>query len=242
MKSIHAFSILAFLGVIIGAFLLNRALATPGGPTVSYISNSSTDTSAGAVRSDPGGYIYTVGISAVLQDTAWKAYVGNITGRLTLDDANTYTIYDWTLATPSGEVYVSRDNSVTWANVGCSNSGNVTNEESQLLMAASAVDNINKTFNETAHRSFLVGTVNISDSTCKTAYTYVNDTRQSPDVTNNFQEVLLSDGYNVIFTTLIVNDALAYRDGATFDFQTIVADNASSGAAPVSYYFWVELG
>ncbi|MFH1649719.1 MAG: hypothetical protein ABIA93_04175 [Candidatus Woesearchaeota archaeon] len=234
--------IISALIILFAASLIRMSSAEPGGPDLTYIGNSSLDTSTPANRTDSGGAIHTISISAILQDQMWKAYVGNITGLLTLDDANGYTIYDWTLAAPTGEVYITRDSSVSWGSINCSNATHILTEQSSFLMQPTAVDNINKTFNETIHASFLVGTLNMTESSCQTAYTYVNDSKQTGDLSNPFQEVLLSDGSNLIYTTIIEADEMGYDPGQTYDFQAIVAENASSTAPDATYFFFVELG
>lgn len=231
-----------FFGLL--AIILSSSFiwALPAGPVINYVSNS-TATSVSANRStDAKGTITIVTLDSNQQDYKWKAYVGNVSGKLALDDGTTATIYDWTLGTPSGEVYVTRASSVSWDNVTCANDSVITNEQSALGMTDLDSDNINKTFNYTAHQSFLVGTKNITQSSCRNTATYVSDSPQVVDENALFQEVLLADSLtgSLIFTTVIEDNQAGYND-APFDFQLLVAENESS-ATPTLYYFFVELG
>jgi hypothetical protein len=109
-------------------------------------------------------------------------------------------------------------------------------------MSSTSRDNINSTFNYTTHKSFLVGTVNISQSSCRSTATYINDAAQSISVSSLFQEVLLRDttNSNLLYAGMIDNDQAGYNSN-TFDFQVIVGENESS-SIPTNYYFYVELG
>lgn len=220
----------------------NFLWALPAGPVINYVGNSTAVAISSNRSQDAKGTITVITLDSNQQDYKWKAYVGNVSGKLALDDGTSSTIYDWTLGTPSGEVYVTRSSSVSWDNVVCANETIITGEQTALGMAALDSDNINRTFNYTAHQSFLVGTKNITESSCKNTATYVSDGPQTVDASALFQEILLSDPLSgsLIFTTIIENDQAGYND-APYDFQLLVAENESS-ATPTLYYFFVELG
>jgi hypothetical protein len=190
-------------------------------------------------RNDSGGTITTIVLNSNQQDDAWKGYVGNVSGLLSLRDTNSQTLYDWSLASFNGEVYASSASSVQWLTAGCSNYGNISAQYTDLNMVESDMDSINKTFNWTRHREFFVGSINITNSTCRTTYTFVNNTRQTVSETSVFQEVLLSDSSNLIFASLLEQDIHGF-DAITHDFQMIVPDT-DLGAVNTNYYFWLEL-
>lgn len=232
-----------FFIVVLALIICSNFLwALPAGPVITYISNSTATTVSTSRNQDEKGTITVLDVNSNQQDYKWKAYVGNVTGKLALDDGTANTIYDWTLGTPTGEVYVSRASSVAWANISCANETVINNEQVVLGMLSTDNDNINKTFNYTAHQSILVGTKNIVNSTCRSTATYVSDSPQTIDETTLFQEVLLSDPFtgSLIYTTIIEDDEAGYNDEA-FDFQLLVAENESS-TTPTLYYFYVELG
>jgi cytochrome b561 len=186
-----------------------------------------------------GGTFTTLLLNATTQTMRWKAYVGNVTGKFTLRDASNGTIYDWNIANIAGEVYASRNNSITWSSIRCAGNATVTAEQAQLNMSAAKVDSINLTFNNTVHKTFYVGTTLISHSTCRAVATYVNNTRQTATENAAFQEVLLDDTQSMVYATLLENKVQGYNN-APFDFQMIVAESDIS-ATPSPYYFWVEL-
>jgi hypothetical protein len=217
--------------LLIGMMLFSiffDVLAIPSGPVITYVSNTTSVNAVPNRSQDAKGTITTVTMVANQQDYKWKAYVGNISGSLALDDVNGKSIYDWAMGSPTGEVYATRySGSVNWANVSCINQGNVNTEETALGMGLGIIDNINGTFKNITHKSFLVGTKNITADSCKSTATYINDAAQS-----------LSD--NLIYTTMIENSHTGY-DGQNYNFQMLVAENESA-TIPLTYYFYVELG
>jgi hypothetical protein len=232
-----------FLGLLAIVLLSSFIHALPAGPIVTYVSNTTATVTAGNRSQDAKGTITTLTMSNNQQDYKWKAYVGNISGSLALDDVNGKSIYDWAMGSPTGEVYATRySGSVNWANVSCINQGNVNTEETALGMGLGIIDNINGTFKNITHKSFLVGTKNITADSCKSTATYINDAAQSLSDTAFFQEILLQDDItnNLIYTTMIENSHTGY-DGQNYNFQMLVAENESA-TIPLTYYFYVELG
>jgi hypothetical protein len=179
-------------------------------------------------------------LSANQQNYKWKAYVGNVTGTLALDDANGYSIYNWNLGNSSGgEVYVSRYSSINFNSISCANQTAVNNDQTVTGMSSASADSINNKFNATTHRSFNVSTTTMSG--CRSTATYVNDAPQTMGPSALFQEILLMDNdTKMVYTTLIENDEAGYNN-LDYDFQLIVAENESA-TVPTVYYFWVELG
>lgn len=217
------------------------AQAAPGGVSISSNSTNLGRTSFPANRSDPGGSITTMVLDAVQQDTQWKAYIGNISGSLKLDDSAGSTIFAWSLdaAATTGEVYASRANTITWASSACSTGATVTAEQTALSINGAGSDSINNTYNMTVHPGFSVAGIPIGANSCSFATsTYVNSAKQS-QATADFPSVLLHDGTNLIYATIINQDTVGYN-GGTYDFQMIVADIPT--VASTTYYFYAELG
>lgn len=215
------------------------AAAEPAGAEVLFNSTETpTPATAGTVTT-AGGSFTTLLLNATTQTMRWKAYVGNVTGSFELRDASNYTIYDWNVATISGEVYASRNSSIDWSQIRCANDTILQNEQNSLNITTTKEDSINRTFNDTVHRSFYVGTQLITSSSCRAIATYVNGTRQAASESASFQEILLDDTQRMVYVTLLENKAAGYNTDQ-FDFQMIVAESEFS-ATPSSYYFWVEL-
>jgi len=215
-------------------------LAVPAGPSsINYISNTTAAASTNNNRTiDIKGTITTVVMNLNQQDYKWKAYVGNITGGLTLADATGKSIYDWSPANITGEVFVTRySNTVNWGSVSCVNQSVIDNEQSAMGMSPGVVDNINNTFNGTTHKNFLVGTINVTANSCRSIATNINGAAQSAF----FQEILLKDNVtsSLIYTGMIDSKHAGYNN-ANYDFQMIVGENESS-SNPTPYYFYVEL-
>lgn len=223
--------------------VLSLPFLVTGQPTGVDIMSNVTDaplpTPASAITT-AGGTFTTMVLNGTFQTPRWKAYVGNVTGRITLDDSAGSTIYDWELATITGRVYVSRNDSIEWDNVNCVSDPTLASEQAFLDIDDTFVDSINRTFNDTIHRSFFVGTQFIANSSCRAIATYVNDTRQPPSENASFQEVLLEDSVgNVIYTTML-EDAVEGYDSGLYDFQLIVPENPFA-AVPTTYYFFAEI-
>ncbi|MBN1156164.1 hypothetical protein JXA85_00975 [Candidatus Woesearchaeota archaeon] len=242
------------MGVFILLFallMLDVSLAVPGGPNVTYIANYTSSTTGSRLvdnANHTGGVIAVMNLNLTQQDVHWKAYVGNVTGRLALQDSDNYAIYDWSFATITGEVYATRASSVTWSGVRCANSSDIDIEMTEMNHTATytPLDNISTTFlsDRNNHDSFVAGPLTVSANECNySMQTYVNGTNQTSS--EYFEEVLLYDPAvnKTIYTTIIEGDQWAYHTGWTFDYQLLVAEKGEptfSGVTP--YYFYVELG
>lgn len=218
------------------------AAQVPTGPvSIENVSASETAPVRSAyVLNTSGGTFTTLLINVTAQTYRWKAYAGNITGRLTLDDSLNYTIYDWTISTVAGEVYATRKSTtVDWASIICANETYVTAEEKLLNISSISDDSINRTFiaSPNIHDEFYVGTTYFENNTCPSISTYVNDTAQN----SSFQQVLLYDDSNIVHAGLLENGIQGF-DNNYYDFQLIMPESGLQGSPPPNpYYFYVEL-
>jgi len=230
------FATAVLLSITLG--VMQFAFAVPNGAQMSF-NSSQTSTSINPTElNDSGGTISTLKLSTVQQDSAWKGYLGNVSGSLTLDDLVGNTIYNWQLATVTGKVFASRSNSVTWSSINCSNQTYVDAEQTALSFASADSDSINKTFNSTNHQAFLVAARNMTG--CRSTATYVNDTTQAQVPGALFQEAVLTDGSAFVYASLINTQRQGFNAQFT-DFQMIVPQSKST-ATPTPYYFYIELG
>lgn len=234
-------AILAFALVLIMCFS-QIAYSTPTGPTITFIANETKPTAGATKINTSGGTITTVTLNTTSQNLRWKAYVGNVSGTLTLDDANDNTIFDWTLTDVIGEIYATRStDSINWTGINCSDTTHIENEN-RALNHTNIDDNITSTFDETTHSGFYVGTSVILENTCRAVHTYVNSSSQE----SNFEEIVLYDGTteengNIVYATPFEQNAYGF-DNSTYDFQMILPDNGlSTWSSSVAYYFYVEL-
>ncbi|MBW2990752.1 hypothetical protein KY348_03540 [Candidatus Woesearchaeota archaeon] len=224
------------------AFFVNKSLvlAAPQGATITSNQTETASVRTADSHTAAGGSFTTLLLNVTSQTSKWKAYVGNISGKMTLDNSNNFTIYDWTLTTVQGEVYVSRNDSVNFSSVVCADAGDISSEETLLNINSSSDDSISNTFNESTHKSFVIGgTGTVDNSTCYAIATYVNDTSQAPGEDASFQEILMFDGTNMVFITILENNQQGF-DLANYDFQIIVPDDPTETST--TYYFYAELG
>jgi hypothetical protein len=89
-----------------------------------------------------------------------------------------------------------------------------------------------------------VAGLTISNGTCRSAFTWVNNSAQTPSQNALFQEVLLMDAsYRIVYSTILNQDTSDYRNDSalnyTSDFQAILPDYTSVSIA--RYYFYVEI-
>ena len=238
--------VMAAVTLIVGAM---GVFGAPTGPTSYSVGNSER----GAIEGQgpvninaQAGNITELVFNATAITKNWQGYFGNISGKITLDDARNWTLYDWNYANAQGYIFASRINSVTWTNIQCmkfSGNGslypNVTTEETIMGANAVDVDGVDETFGLAAHSTLTIGTISISANTCNSTYLYVNDTSQ----TNDFVEVLLTDNSSnnsVVYTTILEQDVHGFNNRTT-DFELLVSENGHQNTATTPYYFWVEL-
>lgn len=223
-------------------FLANFAIAaTPTNPTIISNTSSTAVPKPSLYLNTTGGSFTTLVFNATSQNYKWKAYVGNVTGKLTLDDALNYTIYDWRFTTITGRVYASRNSSIDWNGIKCANRTTVVNEDVSLNISSDSIDSINSTFNMSIHKRFYAANTLIQNSTCPAIATYVNDSSQVINESSKFQEVLLQDNRSTLVYTTIIDAVTRGYDNNYYDFQMILA-NDETKQAPTPYYFYVELG
>ncbi len=226
-----------FLLLVISATLVH---AVPTGPSITYNKTETANLTPATQITTQGGSFTTLVLNATTQTPRWKAYAGNVTGKLILDDSTKKSIYDWTVTSVTGEVYATRNSSIDWSTIGCADTGAILAEQNSLNMSASNADSLNATFINKVHKSFYVGTALIQNSTCYAIATYVNDAAQSSSENAKFQEILLKDGSSrVVYATLINQNTTGFN-GLKYDFQMIVPENEFS-ATPTTYYLYAEL-
>ena len=236
---------LAVSVLIILIFCMSLGLAaSPGGPSnLNITSNETRAATPSQVINVSGGYIATLNITANIQNPRWKGMVGWVNGKFSLDDQSGSTLFDWSLATITGDVFATRNSTtVRWANIQCANV-TVLETENLRMNHSNYNDNLTKTFSNRTHSTFDVGGVSIDLDSCPTAHPYVNNATGL-----TFQETVLFDGATdaevgaVVYSALI-NDNQVGFDGQVYDFEMVIPENGLatwSGQTP--YYLYVELG
>ncbi|MCC7574008.1 hypothetical protein KO361_00245 [Candidatus Woesearchaeota archaeon] len=164
----------------------------------------------------------------------WQGFYGNITGTIILSDASGANFYDWNVTTPTGQVYASRNNAVSWTNINCSNATHIAAEETALGQNSNDPDSITNTFTNNNHPDFNVGLTTITG--CPTTQAYNATGEQG----NAFWQVLLNADTDTIYTTIIEDTTPEGFDGNPWHFQLLVGENGLvEGTTP--YYFYLEI-
>lgn len=239
MNKFNGFMLLALF-----IFALSFVLAQPNGAgTITSVANSTAGATSPTSHAAIAGNVSEITITGVSNTQSWQGFYGNVSGAVRLANAAGNVLYNWSLASPQGEVYASNDSTVTWSTVTCFNAtGNGTTLEAQYGIDPTDLDGVNETFLESvAHDAFNVGSTAFVANQCPAAFIF-NNAGQGVD--NSFEEVLLTDGsYNesVIFTALLEQNMLGF-DSVMHDFEMIVLENGHSGdVSTTTYYFYVEL-
>ncbi len=219
---------------------MQYSLGQPSGADILTNESETKTPQAAEYLNTSGGTFTTIILSSETQNLKWKAYAGNVSGTLVLDDASDYSIYQWQLGTFTGEVYATRNDSISWGDIVCADGTDISNEETAMNHTSSSEDSISNTFSLNTHREFYVGSRKIDQSTCPSTFTWVNDTQQTPAIDAPFQEVLLHDGTNLVYTTFIDDNTQGFNYN-DYDFQMIVAERGVGSLPATDYYFYLEL-
>jgi len=243
----------------------------PTQPTsMTYVTNATVGGQSGMSQAHQRGYIHFVNIDESSPTQKWKAYVGNITGEFALQDASGNAIYDWTIATITGELYATKEapsggsgifagGIPTWTNISCANSTMISDEEDSFNHTTADEDSYTNTFlngNSFNLTTFYAGERQVTDTSvvggaasgCYGAYMNVNNA----DQTTSWEEVVLTDGtyedegggdvdFDVIYGALLENNVNGF-DNRLYDFQILLPEDGADGATTVTtYYFYIEL-
>lgn len=251
--------LLLFLNVII---CLNSVIAaSPSGATISPGPSTTTPSGdAGNISAVAGNITYVSIFSASSVTQSWQGYYGNVSGGLRLADASSNIFYNWSLSTPSGEVYASVNSSISWSNIQCFNftaMGNYSDEsgnggttsnfgtnisqiEDAYNISSTDLDSVNSTFYSFNHDPFYTASREFSADECRSVQLF-NNNSLSED--GKFEEVLLYEPVtaSVVFTSILEEASLGF-DNNLVDFEMLVLDDGHGANTDATlYYFFVEL-
>jgi len=210
----------------------------PNGANVTVITSERAPSQSPGNHSAYAGNVTQLNLLGKTITQSWQGYFGNVSGVISLGDGNDNIFYNWSAASPSGEVYATRALDVNFATIGCADSLDLSNEEAYIGQSSSDADSVSNTFNQQNHPEFYTGPIQINANTCNSTNIFDNSGTQS----NYFHEVLLADGAsNIVYTSILEQDKLGF-DSRTHDFEMIVGENGhGTDIQTVSYYFYVEL-
>jgi hypothetical protein len=219
--------VILFLSIsFILAIQPSGASITPG------TSSSAPEDTPGSINAIAGN-VTELNIFGYSTTQSWQGYFGNVTGVIQLADASDNVMYNWSLASPEGEVYASTANTISWSSISCL--GDTTALETALNIESDDVDGIDETFNLNNHAQFFTNNIQFTAGECNNTKIYDNTGA------GVFDEVILTDGAETIFAALLQEDVIGF-DNRTHDFQMLVPEDGHGTDTQVTpYYFWVEI-
>ncbi len=235
---------LAFIASI--ALIAGFALAIPSGANWTDSSTTQTPNSDPQEHAAYAGNTTFLDLYADVASMSWQGYYGNVTGTIQLADGNDDVFYNWSVASPSGEVYASVNGTgvITWGNIACFDADNSTAVEALYNISGDDVDGLNETFSDSnTHNPFFTGSVSFAAGACPAAYMF-DETKEG--AAGTFEEVVLTDSADdtmVIFAALLEPTDETGFDGEYYDFEMLVLENGhgSGASSGTNYYFYVEL-
>lgn len=178
----------------------------------------------------------------------WQGYYGNVSGTIQLADASDNVMYNWSLASPEGEIYATTITSVNWAGIECFDIANDHGAlETLFNIASDDVDGINETFaTGNAHDMFYTNNIQFTEGECPSTSIYDSDDTAATQDDNNFEEVMLTDDgastTAVIFAAILDEEDVLGFDNVYHDFEMLVLeDGHGTDTVTTQYYFYVEL-
>ncbi len=210
--------------------------ALPTGADVTNFTSTRMNTSDAGNTSAYAGNVTELEITATSVTQSWQGYFGNVSGSIQLADISDNVLYNWSLASPEGEIYASNASGVVWDGIQCyDETNNMTYFENMFGIEWDDADGINETFGLNNHPEFFSNSKQFTTGMCDNTLLF-----NSAGV-GTFNEVLLTDGESLIFASLLLEDANGF-DNNPHDFEMIVLeDGHGSDIATTTYYFWVEL-
>lgn len=262
MKLLKLGVALAFI-VIFSSFAL---AVKPFGGDISVVSSErATPDDPTSVQAQAGN-VTQLNVNGVSTTQTWQGYFGNVTGSVVLDDSAGNSLYNWSLASPEGEIYASTSNSVDWSAIQCFNfsaDGSLANTvydeagetsihgmnlvqlENMFNIESDSVDGIDETFglvdgNGYKHSLFYTNNLEFSAGECPSTHLFGNNGAVDD---SSFEEVLLYDKTNQVpvFASLLDDSVLGF-DGRNHDFEMLVLeDGHKTDTDTTEYFFYVEL-
>jgi hypothetical protein len=255
-----AFSLI-FAGVFIASTSFASAVEPFGASVVNGTPQRAPVDTAGNTTAFAGN-ITELSITGYSVTQSWQGYFGNVTGTIQLANANDQVLYNWTLASPQGEVYSSTNSTIAWGSIQCFNhtangtqggsSGetagatsvggtNMSQLEARFGIVWDDVDGVNETFYLKNHDQFYTANLQFSADECQSTRVY----GQSGPTDQQFEEVLLYEPAtsSVIFASLLedTNTVVGFN-GQTSDFEMLVLENGhGTDVSTTTYFFFVEL-
>jgi len=261
MNTVRGLLIILVLAIV--AYSIATVIAiVPSGANLSDLGNETAPADPAQKHEAIAGNVTELDITGYTTTQSWQGYYGNVTGTIQLADNDDAVMYNWSLASPEGEVYAARNSTINWNYIMCFNftadgtlsddydqngstslyGRNLTWLEDAYNITSDDVDGINETFSRpNNHDEFMVNNLNFTISECLS--TRIFDANKT-GVDNNFEEVLLYESLSdvVIYASILDEEDNQGFDGNFHDFEMIVLeDGHGTDTTSSSYWFWIEL-
>jgi len=253
--------LISVLFVIIASF--GVMAVEPFGATVTEVKSERAPQDNATANNATAGNVTELTVFGYSNTQSWQGYFGNVTGTIQLADADDNVMYNWSEASPQGEIYASTNSTIQWQYIQCfnftatgtyeddtSNAGdtslygtNLTQLEARFNINASDVDGVDETFNlwgAGTHNNLYINNLQFSEGECRNTRVYSNASTGEDD---KFEEILLYEPAtkSVVFATILNEDVMGFDD-RTHDFEMLVLEDGHGTDTQVTtYYFWVEL-
>ena len=220
LSNLLSVAVLLSLMVLAAAMVFGAATSVePSAPnSLSIQSNTTTAYPNGTVLNGTRGYIYNVELNESQPTFKWVGYVGNINGEYALVDSSGKALYDWNIATVTGEVYATKEGPYIsaatyddvspyhggipyWPNITCVNSTIITGEGGAFNHTSTDEDSYTNTFKDTGFTNpgFFTSEVEVTNTNviegsagnCYGANLNTNNTDESEN--GNWTQVILTD-------------------------------------------------
>ncbi len=235
--------LLLLVGLVLAAGFV-AAVSEPEGPSTINVGTVSRRIAwPTSSKSAEAGNITTLTVYGKTVTQSWQGFVGNVTGLVVLEDSRNFTLYNWSMPNPRGEIYATYLSSVDWSTglVKCwdwtithdasylqrgeyEGWSSLTDDEDNfpdtetLGMSVDDVDAINDTFSTSInHDAFYVGGQSITANTCPATLLF-ND--GGTTTAGLWQEVLLFDNKTNStghFTGGVIYTSIIEENGVGYD-------------------------
>jgi hypothetical protein len=230
-----------FLAILVCIFAMSVMFvsAVPDGASnVTEINSTRLSPSSPTSHNATAGNVTELSIYGESVTKSWQGYFGNVTGAIRLGNALGDILYNWSVASPRGQIYASTAQSIQWSTIDCfnvSNQAEVESLEDDFNIGHTDADGVNETFTLNDHSAFNVGSTGFAEGQCPNVKLFNNAG------VGLFDNVLLKSGANVVFASLLKEDAVGF-DNRPHDFQMIVLeDGHGTNTDTTPYYFHVEI-
>ncbi len=207
---------------VVFGFIFSASAADPSGADTTPGTPETSSAGTPGNTTAEGGNITQVDLSGNSQSTHWQGFWGQVSGAIALQDASGDVMYNWSIGTMSGNVYISNASSFTWS---CAR----VDEDWCDTITGTGDDSCSNTFKDTT-KTFTVAGTGINNVNTTQTYNYSGS--------GTFDEGIINCSDEMVFVAEIYNNKNTFNNNAA-DFQAIVPVN---GTVTRVYYFWIELG